>query len=67
MIVTSNIVSEVLHVPKVAHLDYPSSECLRTVSKDELASLFCKNHLLGMSIKTPLVLPLLKDRDSLTW
>ena len=36
IIVTSDIVSEVLHVPRVAHPDYPSCDCLRTVSKDEL-------------------------------
>ena len=42
MIVTPDIVSEVLHVPRVAHLDYPSYERLRIVSKDELASLFCE-------------------------
>ena len=42
MVVTPGIVSEVLHVPRVAHPDYPSSERLRTMSKDELASLFCE-------------------------
>ena len=42
MIVTSDIVSEVLHVFRVAHLDYPGCEHLRTVSKDELTSLFYK-------------------------
>jgi len=42
MVVTSDIVSEVLHVPRVAHPDYPSSERLRTVTKEELASLFCE-------------------------
>ena len=36
--VTSDIVSEVLHVPRVEHPDYPSCECLRTMSKDELIS-----------------------------
>ena len=41
MVVTPDIVSEVLHVPRVAHLDYPGYELQRTVSKDELASLFC--------------------------
>ena len=40
IVVTSEIVSEVLHVPKVAHPDYPSCEHLRTVSKDELSSRF---------------------------
>ena len=42
MVVTPGIVSEVLHIPRVAHPDYPNSERLMTVSKDELASLFCE-------------------------
>ena len=42
MVVTLDIVSEVLHMPRVAHPDYPGCECLRTVSKDELSSLFCE-------------------------
>ena len=42
IIITLDIVSEVLHVPKVAHHDYPSYNHLRTVSKDELSSLFRK-------------------------
>ena len=41
-VVTPDIVSEVLHVPKVAHPDYLNCGCLKTVSKDELASLFCE-------------------------
>ena len=40
MVITLDIVSEVLHVPRIAHPDYPSYERLRTVSKDELSSLF---------------------------
>ena len=40
MVVTPDIVSEVLHIPRVTHLDYPGYKRLRTVSKDELASLF---------------------------
>ena len=40
--VTPNIVSKVLHVPKVPHPDYPGCEHLKTVSKDELISLFCE-------------------------
>ena len=40
--VTSDIVSEVLHVPRVTHPDYPSCDHLRTMSKDELMSLFCE-------------------------
>ena len=42
MIVTPGIVSKVLHVPRVAHLDYLGCERLRTVSKEELSSLFCE-------------------------
>ena len=42
IVVTLDIVSEVLHVPRVAHLDYPGYVYLRTVSKDELASLLCE-------------------------
>ena len=42
IIVTSDIVSEVLHVPRVAHPDYPSCDRLRTVSKDKLSSIFYK-------------------------
>ena len=42
IVVTPDIVSEVLHVPRVVHLDYPSCERLKTVSKDELMSLFYK-------------------------
>ena len=34
--------SEVLHVPKESHPDYPGCPRLRTVSKDELLSLLCE-------------------------
>ena len=40
--VTSDIVSVVLHVLRVAYLDYLGCDCLRTVFKDELMSLFCE-------------------------
>ena len=42
MVVTLGIISEVLHVPRVAHPDHPSFEHLRTMSKDKLPSLFCE-------------------------
>ena len=42
IVVTLEIVSKVLHVPRVAHPDYPGCDRLRTVSKDELSSLFCE-------------------------
>ena len=40
--VTPDIVSKVLHVPRVAHPDYLGCDRLKTVSKDELSSLFCE-------------------------
>ena len=40
--VTPDIVSEVLRVSKVEHLDYPGCERLRTMSKDELIFAFCE-------------------------
>ena len=40
IIVTPDIVYKVLHVPRVAYPNYHSYDHLRTVSKDELSSLF---------------------------
>ena len=42
IVVTPDIVSEILHIPRVSHPDYPGCPHLRTVSKDELLSLFCE-------------------------
>ena len=42
IVVTPNIISEVLHIPRVAHPDYLGYDHLRTVSKDELSFLFCE-------------------------
>ena len=42
IIVTLELVSDVLCVPRVEHPDYPECESLRTVSKDEMISTFCK-------------------------
>ena len=42
IVVTPNIVSKMLRVPMVEHPNYPGYERLRTVSKDELISFFCK-------------------------
>ena len=42
IIVTLDLISEVLHVPRIEFADYPSCERLRIVSKDELSSHFCK-------------------------
>ena len=38
IVVTSDFVSEILHVSRVAHPDYPSYQRLRTMSKDKLLS-----------------------------
>ena len=42
IVVTPEIVSKVLHVPRIVHPNYLSCERLRTASKDELSSLFCE-------------------------
>ena len=42
IVVTSQLVADVLHVLRVKHPDYPSCEHLRTVSKDEMISTFCE-------------------------
>ena len=42
IVVTPDLISDLLHVLRVAHLDYPSCDRLRTVSKDNLSSLFCE-------------------------
>ena len=40
--ITPQLVADVLHVPRIEFPDYPSCECLKTVSKDELMSSFCE-------------------------
>ena len=40
IVVPLKLISDVLHVPKVSHPDYPSYPRFQTVSKDELMSLF---------------------------
>ena len=40
--VTLQLVTDVLHVPRIEFPDYPSYERLRTVSRDELISSFCE-------------------------
>ena len=42
IVVTLQIVANVFHVSRVDFPDYPSCECLRTMSKDELKSTFCE-------------------------
>ena len=40
IVVTPGLISEVLHVPRVAHPNYPNCDRLKTVSKYELMSRF---------------------------
>ena len=40
IVVTSDLISKILQVSRVAHPDYPGCQGLRTVSKDELLSYF---------------------------
>ena len=40
--ITLQLVVDMLRVPRVEFSDYPSCECLRTVSKNELKSAFCE-------------------------
>ena len=42
IIVTLQIVADVLRVPMVEFPNYPSCDCLKTMSKDELISAFCE-------------------------
>ena len=42
IVVTLDLISEVLHIPRVEFADYPGSERLRTVSIGELSSRFCE-------------------------
>jgi len=42
IVVTPDLISEVLQVPRVVHLDYLGCRRLKTVSKDEIMSLFCE-------------------------
>ena len=42
IVVNSDLISKILHVPQVSHPDYPACPHLRTMSKDEFLSLFCE-------------------------
>ena len=44
IVATSKLISDLLHVLRVSHPNYPLCPHLRTVSKDELLSLFCETH-----------------------
>ena len=40
IVITPELIFEVLRVPSVDHPDFPSHHCLSTISKDKLAPLF---------------------------
>ena len=42
IIVTPQLIADVLHVLRVEHPDYPRCDRLRTMSKDEMISAFCE-------------------------
>ena len=42
IVATSELISDVLHVSRVSHPDYPECSRLRIVFKDELLFLFCE-------------------------
>ena len=41
--ITSQLVADVLRVPRIEFPNYPSYECLRTVSRDDLMTAFYKH------------------------
>ena len=42
ILITPQLVADVLHVPRIEFPDYPNCEHLKTVSRDELMSSFCE-------------------------
>ena len=61
--VTSQLVADVLYVPRIEFADYPNYEHLRIVSRDELISSFVSALLLGVSVFSHHVDLLLKVLD----
>ena len=53
IVVTSNLIFEVLHIPRVKFADYPGYDHLRTVTKDELLSRFYETPSWGDRQNTP--------------
>ena len=67
IVVNPDLISEVLLVPKVAHLDYPGCERLQIVSRDDVLSHFCrKPSFRGGALNTP-CLGFAKALTFLTW
>ena len=54
IVVTPDLISEVLHDPKVVHPNYPGYERLCTMSRDEFISHFCETpSIWGGKLNTP--------------
>ena len=64
IVVIPQLVTNVLHVPRVELPNYPRCDCLRTVSKDEMISAFYERPLIEVTISLHHVRPLLKVIDS---
>ena len=64
IVVTLNLVSDVLRVPRVEHPYYLGCECLRTMSKDEMISAFCEGPSDWVIVSLHHVRPLLKVLNS---
>ena len=64
IIVTPQLVVDVLYVPRIKHPDYPDCERVRTVSKNEMISVSVSAPQIGMIVSLHHVKPLLKGLDS---
>ena len=54
IVVTLDLISEILHVPRVVYPDYPGYDCLQTVFRDKLLSHFCETpSIWGGKLNTP--------------
>ena len=67
MVVTPDIVSEVLHVPRVGILTTLVLSVWGQCPKTSSGLYFVRHLLHGVIVKTPHARPLLKVRESLTW
>ena len=54
IVVTPNLISKVLHVPRVDFANYPGCDHLRIVSKDSSCIYSMRHPHLGVTVKTPL-------------
>ena len=64
IVVTLQLVTNVLYVPRVEHPDYLDCECLRTMYKDEMIFAFLSVPQIGVIVNLHNVRPLLKVLDS---